>query len=243
MESPTQIQASKNWWNNKRFYYNKWLIISGFIAYIILFIIEGHKNFTLFALIFQIIASCVFIGIANLFYSLGHVVDKEFNKKNNPIFRENIFKLGFSFSILLPFIIPLLFIFFPAWDSGYEPVKKTPSEKELIGIYELNNSSKVFLRNQGYNIDSSRLELNANKEYYFHKLPDNVLDGFGRSNQKTIDQRGEWRAYKYLNESCEILIGGAGYELTKKDNHFAILITIGDPDSREGIVYEKKVDN
>lgn len=240
MESAIQNQTSKTWWSNKRFQYNNWLIFSGFVAYIILFILEGHKNFTLFALIFQVIASCFFIGIANLFYSLGHVVDKQFNKKDSLIFRSKIFNLGFSFSILLPFILPLLLIFFPPWDLGYEPVKKTPSENELIGIYELNNSSKEFLRNQGYNIDSSRLDLKTSKVYYFHKLPDNVLDGFDRSNQKTIDQKGKWRTLKNHKESCEIVIGGAGYELTKKDNRFAILITIGDPDSRVGIVYEKK---
>ena len=239
MEYEDQGQTSKNWWKLKRSKYNKGLIVSGFIAYAIFFILEGHKNATLFTLLFQGILSCIIIGFANLMYFLGHFTDNIFNKQDSLVFRKRLFNLGFGFSIVLPFFVPFLFILFPAWDSGYETIKNAPPDKELFGIYELSNSSKSFLISQGYDIDSCKLELNSNKQFYFHKQPDNVLDGFGRSNRKTTNQTGEWSVYCHTQEDCEIIIGGAGYELARKDNRISILITIGDPDSREGIVFEK----
>ena len=232
-------QTPKNWWETNRLRFNIGLIISGFIAYIFFFVLEGYKNFTLFALIFKGIGFFFIIGIANLFYFLGNFTDKIFNKKGSIAFRKQLFNLGFWFSILLPFLLPLSFIIFPAWNSGYEEIKNVPSDSELCGVYELNNNSKQFLIHQGYNFDSSNLELNSNNQYYFHKLPDNVLDGFGRFNKKTINQTGKWKTYSDNDAGCEIIIGGAGYTLGKKNNRLSILITIGDPDSREGIVYEK----
>ena len=232
-------QTPKNWWETNRPRYNIGLIISGCIAYFIFFVLEGYKNCTLFTLIFQGIGSLFIIGIANLFYFLGLFTDKIFNKKDSIVFRKRLFNLGFGFSILLPFILPFLFIIFPAWDSGYDDIKNISSNSELCGVYELNNNSKQYLINQGYNIDSSRLELNSNNQYYFHKLPDNVLDGFGRSNKMTVDQTGDWKVFCNGGADCEVIIGGAGYTLATKDNRLSILITIGDPDSREGIVYEK----
>jgi hypothetical protein len=232
-------QTSKNWWKTNRRQYNIGLIVAGFIAYIIFFAIEGYKNFTLFVLIFQGIGSLFILGIANLFYSLGRFGDKLFNKKDSDVFRKRLFNFGFGFSILLPFALPVLFIIFPAWDAGYDEIKNAPSDNELCGLYELNSNSKSFLIHQGYNIDSSRLELNSNNQFHFHKLPDNVLNGFGISNNKTIDKTGEWKVYCDNGADCEIVIGGAGYALGKKNNRLSILITIGDPDSREGIVYEK----
>ena len=239
MEPANHNQTSKDWWKHKRSQYNKGLIISGFIAYITFFIIEGYKNFNLFGLITQGILACIFIFIANLFYFLGNFADSVFNKLNSLKFRKRLFNLGFGFSILIPFLIPILNIIFPAWDSGYELIKNIPLDSELCGVYELNNNSKSFLIHQGYNVDSSRIEIYSNKQYYFHKLTDDVLDGFGNSGKKTINQTGEWSVFCHNNDDCEIIIGGAGYELAKKNNHLCILITIGDPDSRQGIVYEK----
>jgi|GEM_PF-1700355 len=232
-------QKPRSWWEQRRPRYNFGLILSGVLVFFFIFIIEGHKSVNLFALIFQGIASWVFIGFANLFYFLGPLIDKLFNKQDKPVFRERLFNLGFGFSILPPILFATMFIIFPAWDSGYKPLKNIPSDSELYGVYELNSGSKKFLIHQGYNIDSSRLELYSNNKYYFHQLPDNVVNSFGESTEKTINQTGEWKAFQSYGGGYEIVVGGAGYELGKKDNRLSILITIGDPDSREGIVYEK----
>lgn len=233
-------QTPKNWWEKKRPQYNKGLIVAGATAYIIFIIMEGHKNFTLFVLFFQGIGSLFILGFANLFYFLGRFADYLFNKTDSEVFRKRLFNFGFGFSILLPFVLPVLFIFFPAWDAGYDQLKSVPTDNELCGVYELNNGSKQFLINHGYNIDNSRLELIADKQYHFYKLPDNVLDGFGRSNGKTIDQSGKWNIYCPNGSDCQIEMEHTAFgDIGLKNNRLSILITIGDPDSREGIVYEK----
>ncbi len=232
-------ETPKNWWRQKRLKYNLGLIATGILAYIFIFIIEGHNNFSILAFFVQGIASFIFIGIANLFYFLGPLADKLFNRRNNQLIRERLFNFGFGFSILIPILFSLMFIVFPAWDYGYEPLKNKPSDKELFGVYELNSASKKFLIRQGYNIDSSRLELYSSNTYYFHKLPDYVLNSFGSSNKKTINENGKWNVYCDNGDNSEIVMGGRCYDLGKKDNHLSILITIGDPDSREGIIYEK----
>lgn len=48
------------------------------------------------------------LGIANLFYGLGAFSEKIFNPSNAEAYRNLVFKIGYYFSILLPFIIPIL---------------------------------------------------------------------------------------------------------------------------------------
>lgn len=232
-------REAKNWWEQKRPRYNLGFILSGILAYIFIFIFEGHKNFTILAFLVQGVGSWIIIGIANLFYFLGPITDKILNKRNNQLFRERLFNLGFGFSIIIPVLFAIMFIVFPAWDYGYEEIKNKPTDREVCGIYELSDKSKKFLIHQGYKIEGSKLELKSNNQYYFHKFPDNVLNDFGPSNQKTFNQTGEWNVYYHKGNDCKISIGAAVFTLGKKDNRLSVLITIGDPDSREGIVYEK----
>jgi hypothetical protein len=115
MEANKETLLMKEWWAKKRLRYNIGFIISGFIAfigYVILgsILIAPHDvefEITLFTLFFQFILFLIIIGIANLFYNLGYYVDKRFNKKNDLVFRQKLFNLGFCFSIALPFIIPI----------------------------------------------------------------------------------------------------------------------------------------
>ncbi|WP_443938381.1 hypothetical protein [Pedobacter sp. MW01-1-1] len=233
-------QKPKSWWEQRRGRYNLGVILSGVLAYIFIFIIEGHKNFSLLALIVQGIGSWIYIGFANLFYFLGPLADKLLNKEDKSAFRERLYNLVFGFSILLPILFAAMFLIFPAWDYGYEQLKNKPSDIELYGVYELNSSSKKFLIHKGYNIDGSRLELNSGNTFYFHKLPDNIVNDFGNSNGKTIDQTGKWNVYCPTGDNCQVEIEHVTFaDIVKKNDHFSILITIGDPDSREGIVYEK----
>ena len=105
----------KIWWEVKRSKYNIGLALSGitaFFSYAILgsFLLEGNnKEFeiTIFTILFQGIAYLIMMLIANLFYGLGYSADKYFNTGNSSLFRNRLFKLGFRFSIFLPFIIPI----------------------------------------------------------------------------------------------------------------------------------------
>ena len=108
----------KNWWENKRKYYNAGLILAGIIAFILYVIFgvtlimpyDSEFEITLFTIFFQGTGYLFMILIANLFYSLGNIIDKELNKENDENFRIKLFNLGFIFSVSLPFLIPIMII-------------------------------------------------------------------------------------------------------------------------------------
>jgi len=107
-------EAVRNWWLINRLKYNKGLIIAGFIAftlYCILgpIIIAPHEEFevTLIVMVFQGTAYVLMICIANVFYSMGWIIDLSFNKSNNQRFRQRLFALGYWFSVSLPNLLIL----------------------------------------------------------------------------------------------------------------------------------------
>ena len=110
--------TSKEWWAKKRAKYNWRLLIAGFtafVAYAILgeLLIAPYDNafeVTLFTIFFQGIGYLFMMLIANLFYNLGHFVDIKYNKDNSEVFRQQLFNLGFWFSVGLPFLIPILIV-------------------------------------------------------------------------------------------------------------------------------------
>lgn len=114
MNSNLTKSQIKEWWSQRRLNYNLGLIISGFIAFV-LYVILGINlimpydfefEITLFTIVFQGIGYLVMIVIANLFYSLGVRQDLNCNKGNTNDFRENLYNLGFWFSVSLPFLAP-----------------------------------------------------------------------------------------------------------------------------------------
>ena len=104
------------WWESRRWKYNLGLIAAGILAFIlyalfgITLIMPYDQEFeiTLFTIIFQGFGYLVLMGIANLFYNLGAQYDRKYNISNDPKYRERLFKKGFWFSVLLPFLIPFL---------------------------------------------------------------------------------------------------------------------------------------
>ncbi|MBS1501663.1 MAG: hypothetical protein JST32_06355 [Bacteroidetes bacterium] len=111
---PGTKYTPKEWWWSKRYSYNKGLIISGFIAFLLYcilgpIIIGPHEEFeeTIFDMGFQGSAYFVAIIIANVFYTLGWLIDISFNKNNSTRFRERLFALGYWFSFSLPILLTL----------------------------------------------------------------------------------------------------------------------------------------
>ncbi|MGO4708560.1 hypothetical protein AB4Y90_05455 [Chryseobacterium sp. 2TAF14] len=104
----------KDWWSEKRKLYNYGLFISGFVAFILYiivgvnFIMPYDEDFeiTLFTIAFQGIGYLIMIVFANLFYHLGVTKDLNHNKENTIEYRENLFNIGFWFSVSLPFLAP-----------------------------------------------------------------------------------------------------------------------------------------
>lgn len=105
----------KNWWSEKRTNYNLGLVVSGILAFVLYVILgvnlimpyDDDFEITLFTIVPQGIGYLIMILIANLLYSLGVSCDLNYNKENTEKFRKNLFRLGFWFSVSLPFLAPL----------------------------------------------------------------------------------------------------------------------------------------
>jgi hypothetical protein len=118
MRKEEHKQEIIKWWKDRRFKYNRGLIIAGILAFMLYAIlgsllIAPHDNdfeISLFTIFIQGIGYLIMIGIANILYGLGSIVDRSYNNSNAEQFRIKLFKVGFWGSICLPFIIPLLII-------------------------------------------------------------------------------------------------------------------------------------
>lgn len=116
INSDSQIRIQ--WWAKKRMKYNIGLIIAGFTAFLTYAILGGiliapyDNDFevTLFTMFFQCIGYLFMMLLANLFYSLGPLIDKHYNKDNREAFRLRLYNLGYWFSVGLPFLIPALIV-------------------------------------------------------------------------------------------------------------------------------------
>ena len=110
----------QQWWAIRRLKYIKGLVIAGLLAFLLyallgsLLIAPHLEDFeiTLFTILFQGIGYLFMIGVANIFYGLGPLVDRLYNKDGSEEFRQKLFNVGYWFSFALPFSIPLLIVVF-----------------------------------------------------------------------------------------------------------------------------------
>lgn len=105
------------WWSTRRFRYNVALLIAGplaFVAYAAVgeWCIRRNADIdfeiTIFTIFFQAIGYFIMMGIANLLYYLGPLSERTIMPKRVARFRRTVFSLGFWFSVLLPFVVPML---------------------------------------------------------------------------------------------------------------------------------------
>lgn len=108
----------KDWWKERRLYYNIGLVVSGIVAFTVytilgVILIMPHDTdfeITLFTIAFQGIGYIIMMLIANVFYSLGNRIDSDLNKENSAKFRKRLFNIGFGFSVTLPFLAPIMIL-------------------------------------------------------------------------------------------------------------------------------------
>jgi hypothetical protein len=113
--SVNRTAVTKQWWSSKRIKYNKGLLIAGFVALILyctlgpIFIAPHAVEFeeTIFEMAFQGVAYLIMMIIANVFYTLGSLIDISLNTNNSQRFRNRLFSLGYWFSVALPSLIIL----------------------------------------------------------------------------------------------------------------------------------------
>jgi hypothetical protein len=129
---------------------------------------------------------------------------------------------------------------FCSWHSEYSEVKTEPRRETVIGQYRLIQSSKEFLLKKGFSNQEFLLELKENGKFQFTDAPDIIFDSYGRTQKKLIEYEGKWALICGESYGCMIELENITVEpLAQKAGSLAILITIGDGDSCEGIVYEK----
>jgi hypothetical protein len=104
--------ARETWWSGRRRRYNLGLLVAGvagFIGYAaavercIALHAPGDWEITIFTTIFQAFAYLVMVGVANVFFLLGPWSERVLQPNNVAAYRTVAFRLGFWFSVLLPF--------------------------------------------------------------------------------------------------------------------------------------------
>lgn len=114
------------WWGARRLRYNVALVIAGilaFIAYVAVGITllprDAEFEVTIFTTLFQGIGYLFMIGVANVFYFLGPVSERVVRPRDPERYRRICFRLGFWFSVLLPFSIPALLAVLALFHPSY----------------------------------------------------------------------------------------------------------------------------
>jgi hypothetical protein len=128
----SEAVSTKAWWSSRRLRYNIGLVVAGILAFacyvavvfwgISLGAIPDPGAITLFTTIFQGIGYLFMMALANLCYFLGPWSERVVKPTNPDQYRKITFRLGFWFSVLLPFTIPaflaVLCLVRPAWWHG-----------------------------------------------------------------------------------------------------------------------------
>lgn len=110
----SQATITKRWWWSKRKQYNIGLLVAGFLAFVAYCTIEkitamrdDESTASFFWLVPLTIVYLMVMCVANVFYTLGWIVDISFNKNNSQLFRERLFAVGYWFSFSLPIALVL----------------------------------------------------------------------------------------------------------------------------------------
>ena len=127
-----QADDAKNawqWWAGRRRQYNFGLVIAGMLAFVcyatVVFSFESRipdADITVFTTLFQGVGYLVMMGVANISFFIGPISEQIVRPNDVPRYRSVTFALGYWFSVLLPFIIPVvllaLVITQPPWWVG-----------------------------------------------------------------------------------------------------------------------------
>jgi hypothetical protein len=113
------------WWAARRLHYNIGLVVAGILAFVVYAVIgstllpdNADFEITLFTIFFQGLGYVLMIGIANLCCFLGPLSEKFIRPLDSERYRLNCYRLGFWFSVLLPFSVPSLLFFSAFFRKG-----------------------------------------------------------------------------------------------------------------------------
>ena len=109
------IISAKDWWGARRLRYNVGLVVAGILAFVAYAVVgstllssDVDFEITPFTIFFQGIGYLLMIGVANVCYFLGPFSERVIRPSEPERYRVLCYRLGFWFSVLLPFSIPAL---------------------------------------------------------------------------------------------------------------------------------------
>jgi hypothetical protein len=114
------------WWSAHRLRYNVGLVVAGILAFIAYVAVgstmlppDADFEVKIFTTLFQGIGYLFMMGLANAFYFLGPLSERVIRPRDPQRYRRNCFRLGFWFSVLLPFSIPVLLAALAVFHPNY----------------------------------------------------------------------------------------------------------------------------
>jgi len=106
------------WWEARRLRYNVGLVVAGILAFVCYVLVcftllprvldPSEIEVTLPTTLFQGVAYLIIMGIANVCYFLGPLSERVVRPRDVERYRRICYLLGFWFSVMLPFSIPVL---------------------------------------------------------------------------------------------------------------------------------------
>ena len=120
---------SSTWWEGRRLHYNIGLFLAGILAFVCYVVVcftllprvldASEIEFSGFTALFQGVCYLLLMGLANVCYFLGPLSEWIFRPRDVQRYRRLRYRIGFWFSVLLPFAIPTLLtiqvLFFPGY--------------------------------------------------------------------------------------------------------------------------------
>ncbi|MCU1285876.1 MAG: hypothetical protein JWO13_2226 [Acidobacteriales bacterium] len=125
------FRTERNWWEQRRLRYNIGLVAAGLLAFVCYVVVVDRgistgtmpdAEITLFTTAFQAVGYLFMMALANVCYLAGPLSESIVKPTNVDHYRRLTFRLGFWFSVLLPFTIPGLI----AWFYLIHPSAATP---------------------------------------------------------------------------------------------------------------------
>jgi hypothetical protein len=122
MLSPDAVgysQNAKSWWEQRRLRYNIGLVAAGLLAFVCYVGVVDRgistgampeAEITLFTTAFQAVGYLFMMALANVCYFAGPLSESLVKPTNLDRYRRVMYRLGFWFSVLLPFSIPALVV-------------------------------------------------------------------------------------------------------------------------------------
>jgi hypothetical protein len=127
LETDSSPRATETWWARRRLRYNIGLLVAGALGFGLYAVAisrcinlhaPGDWEITILTTVFQGFAYLVMIGVANLCYYLGPLSERLARPTNVASYRKTAFRLGFWFSVLLPFTPSAVLFFSCALHAG-----------------------------------------------------------------------------------------------------------------------------